>query len=199
VVGVDPTLLSLQATRWRSRYFEIPEERLSTVLIESRLPLPFQPQSFDLVITNSVLEFIPYQRDAYVQALLSLLKPGGILVIATENGFFPVDYYTGKPFMLFRRRMALRRNLPYGIVYPELLSWVRDWSRKNGRKVHNLSTENYFNSLDKLIRRSQSEDSHSRAMPFVRRGNAMLKGACRMLNLPSDLLFPYTTYLFRAD
>jgi 2-polyprenyl-3-methyl-5-hydroxy-6-metoxy-1,4-benzoquinol methylase len=199
VVAADPTQISLEATEWRGRYFDLPEGQLSAVLIDSRLPLPFQPRSFDLVITNSVLEFIPHERNRYVQALLSLLKPGGILIIATENGFYPVDYYTGMPFMYFRRRMATRRNLPYGILYPELLGWVHEWSEKNGRSVQNLSTANYFNSVDKLIRRGGLEQSRPRLDSLFTQGNTLLKAVCRLLKIPSDLFFPYSTYIFRAD
>ncbi len=139
------------------------------------------------------MEFIPEDRDRYVLDFLRLIRPGGHLVISTQNGLFPLDYYTRKWFPLFRRKAMVAANLPYGVTYFELMRWIR----KSPRQVENLSARNLFNSVDKLSSRIEAA-GRVRTARALRVTNRAFKACCRALGVPSDILLPYATYLFRV-
>jgi 2-polyprenyl-3-methyl-5-hydroxy-6-metoxy-1,4-benzoquinol methylase len=192
VTATDPTAVSLEACEWRAKYFGLDAQQVRTVQIGTAAGLPFPDASFDVVTCNSVFEFIPQRRDDYVRELVRVLRPDGHLVLSTQNGLYPVDYYTRAWFPLFRRRKMVRDNLPYGSTYFEL----RRWARSSGRKLVDRSVLNEFNSMDNVIarRRESSPGGVTEVLGFC---NALLKGTCRVLRVPSQLLFPYTTFLFQ--
>lgn len=192
VVGVDPTPVSLAACLSRARYFQC-DERFEAVQVGTQPGLPFEDRSFDMVILNSVLEFIPRERERYVLDFLRLIRPGGHLVVSTENGLFPIDYYTRKRVPLLRRDAMIRDNLPYGSTYFELRSWVR----RSPRTVEDLSVRNWFNSLDKLAARQRAA-GNALAATALGGFNALLKSCCRVAGVPADIFLPYATYLFRV-
>ncbi len=47
-------------------------------------PLPFQSETFDVVIANEVIEYL-YHTDIFIKEILRLLKPGGYLILSTGN------------------------------------------------------------------------------------------------------------------
>lgn len=191
VTAVDPTAVSLDACRWRARYFGLPDERVPTRVIGAEPGLPFPDATFDLVTCNSVFEFIPDRREAYVRELARVLRPGGHLVISTENGLYPVDYYTRRWFPLLRRKAMRRLNVPYGLTWFELGRWLRN----TGRRVVDLSKANAFNSMDHFVARRR-ERGGGVVVEAAAAGNAVLKAACRTVGLPSQIFFPYTTFIF---
>jgi SAM-dependent methyltransferase len=193
VSAVDPTPASLEACRWRARYFGLDDSCVTPHLIDARPLLPFEDGTFDMVTVNSVLEFIPFDRDRYVHEMLRVLRPGGHLVISGENGLFPFDYYTRQVAPRLRRRAMIARNLPYGVDYFELLRWLKS----GPRPVENLSTRNWFNSVDKLATR-QAEAGRSLTGGFLRLANGALRSLCRTAGLPSDILLPYAMFIFRV-
>lgn len=193
VVGVDPTAASLEAARLRAAYFD-KAAGFDAVLVDTTPGLPLRPASFDMVVTNSVLEFIPSDRETYIVDLISLLKPGGLLVISTENGLFPQDYYTGQLLPLLRRKAARRRNWPYGLTWFEL----RRWARQSPALVSDLSVENRFNSIDKLAERTSAAGNQTIGAALTI-ANRLYKNACSWIGVPSGLLFPYTTFILRVD
>jgi SAM-dependent methyltransferase len=85
VIGVDANGRALEAARVRGRGHELAEPRLRFVRTTPGEPLPFDDASMDLVVTVSVLEFISRaaHRDAVVEDLRRLVRPGGYLFIAT--------------------------------------------------------------------------------------------------------------------
>ena len=139
------------------------------------------------------MEFIPHDRDKYVAEFLRLVKPGGHLVISTENGLFSIDNYTRPAFPLFRRRTMIDKNLPYGMTYFELRRWIR----RSPRQVEDLSVRNLFNSVDKLTARRQAA-GQTTAAKVLRSVNGVVKACCRAAGVPSDILLPYATYIFRV-
>jgi ubiquinone/menaquinone biosynthesis C-methylase UbiE len=154
--------------------------------------LPFEDGSFDIVTCNSVFEFIPARREQYVRELVRVLRPGGHLMISTENGLFPVDYYTHRLFPLFRRARMRRLNVPYGMTYFEL----RRWLSGTGRPLSDLSKANTFNSLDHFVARKR-EAGGGAVAGIANACNALLKGTCRAVGMPSQIFFPYTTFIFQ--
>jgi 2-polyprenyl-3-methyl-5-hydroxy-6-metoxy-1,4-benzoquinol methylase len=193
VTGVDPTEVSLEACKYRAQYFQV-ENSVTPQLVSSTPELPFDDKSFDIVISNSVMEFIPFNRKEYIIELLRLVKASGLLIISTENGLFPFDYYTGQMFPIFRRKNEISNNRPYGITYFELLGWAKS----STRKVTDLSKKNIFNSFDKLEKRKMEEGRNVSAS-FVCGLNTLLKWSCRLISIPSDIFLPYTTFILRVD
>ncbi len=191
VTATDPTAVSLDACNWRARYFGLDEQQVRTVEISIEPGLPFPDGSFDMVTCNSVFEFIPTRRDEYVRELVRVLRPGGQLVVSTENGLFPVDYYTRELFPLFRRAKMRRMNVPYGVTYFELKRWLRN----TGRQVKDLSKSNAFNSMDHFVARKR-EAGGGMIAETANLMNAALKGTCRAVGLSSQIFFPYTTFMF---
>ncbi len=191
VTALDPTLASLEATRHRATYFGV-RARLRPVAYAPRPRLPFRGHSFDLVITNSVMEFIPTGRQQYVEEMIRVLKPGGLLVVSTENGLFPLDYYTRMPLPRLRRRRAQAHKLPYGLTWREL----RTWARSRGG-VRDLSPENRFNSIDKTAATLRLR-GHTHLSRLLSGANVAFRGACRVVGLPSDIFLPYSTFVFEV-
>lgn len=189
VIGVDPALHSLKAVQWRRSYLDLPEHSVSTVKIGAFPPLPFTDSSFDVVIVNSVLEFIPSNREQYIHEWCRVLKPEGFLVISTENGWFPRDYYTRMWLPRLRRKQAIKSNAPYGASYLE----IRKWIKSNGGAFKDISRQNHFNSIDKLARRVEN--------PILGRAlgscNHLFKTGCRGIWIPSDVFLPYATFIFQ--
>jgi 2-polyprenyl-3-methyl-5-hydroxy-6-metoxy-1,4-benzoquinol methylase len=193
VVAVDPTPSSLRATQARAAYHGVAGDAVACVHVSPGFNLPFADRRFERVIANSVLEFIPRNRDACIRELLRIVEPGGLLVLSTQNGWFPRDYYTGLWFPRLRRRHCLAQNLPYGATWLE----IRRWAAASGRSVRDLSIDNRFNSLDKLARRW----THRRrpVAALLRGVNAALGHGCRTLRLPSDVFLPYATWVLQVD
>ncbi len=75
--------------------------------------LPFCDNTFDIVVFNGVLEWVGYEKVADPRSLqrialseiFRVLKSGGILYLATENRFYPVNFFkdphTRVPFVAF--------------------------------------------------------------------------------------------------
>lgn len=191
VTALDPSVVNLEATGHRAAFFDV-GGRVHPVAYNSLPELPFADDSFGLVISNSVLEFIPSGRDAYIGEMLRVLKPGGHLVVSTENGNFPLDYYTRMPLPRLRRQRARSQNWPYGVTWRELHSWATA-----RRGVRDLSPENRFNSFDKLASRLQVAGRIHTAR-LLGNMNLAFRGMCRAVGIPSDVFLPYSTFVFQV-
>jgi len=60
--------------------------------------LPFRDESFDIVISNHVLAYIK-DKDSHFRELARILRPGGIIYIATPNRYFPIDPHYKFPLL----------------------------------------------------------------------------------------------------
>ena len=190
VTGVDPSELQIEACKHRANYFKIKDENFKPILVSQKPELGFDKKTFDMVITNSLSEFIPENMDKYIKDLISFVRDEGLFVVSTENGFFPIDYYTGMLFPLFRREKCIRESMPYGMTYLELSKWVKD----SGRKLKDLSIENKFNSIDKRLDLLKENEKNILPLDIL---NKSFKYVCRSLSIPSDIFFPYTTFIFK--
>jgi SAM-dependent methyltransferase len=60
--------------------------------IASASAIPFADQSFDAIVMLDVIEHIPHEERPKVgMECLRVLRPGGIVILATPNRLFPVD------------------------------------------------------------------------------------------------------------
>jgi SAM-dependent methyltransferase len=76
VRGCDPGLRAVE--RCRSLGFDV---------VEGNSPgLPFAPASFDVAVTLQVVEHVTDPR-AFVSEVVSLIRPGGVVVVATEDAW----------------------------------------------------------------------------------------------------------------
>ena len=88
------------------------EPSLKFALIKGRT-LPFDDASFDVVILNHVLTYIPDQV-AELMEIRRILHPSGVCYIALPNRLFPRDPHSGLPFVHYLPR----------VFYQKILSWL---------------------------------------------------------------------------
>ena len=106
VVGVDPEPLSLKAARVRARGYGLDAPRVSFRGCRAGSPLPFADDSFDLVVSVSVLEFVPTarQRRELVAEMKRVARPGGHVFLATPSPWRLRDLHSRRWLGDFIRR-----------------------------------------------------------------------------------------------
>lgn len=134
-------VVALDATRAKVRFLDIirrqePLERLLPICSGDPLQLPFVDAAFDLVVLNAVFEYLPQSvpvADPSRAHLLALrefrrvLKPGGVLFLATKNRFSYLYFLGAKdhhglrftsllPRALADHLTRRTRSLPYRVV-----------------------------------------------------------------------------------
>lgn len=87
VIGADPDPLSLRAADARARGYGFGSRRVSFVRTKPGEPLPFAGDAFDLVLSVSVLEFVPtaHGRRRLVEEMKRVVRPGGHVLLATPS------------------------------------------------------------------------------------------------------------------
>jgi ubiquinone/menaquinone biosynthesis C-methylase UbiE len=81
VVGVDPSELSIRAA-WARLANYTPAATVKFQVTKANSPTAFEDGYFDLVVSVSVLEFIPRKLDRlrFLQELTRVIKPGGYVL-----------------------------------------------------------------------------------------------------------------------
>lgn len=79
--------------------------------------LPFESESFDVILVNAVLEHIPQPRAPYIREIWRVLSMGGHLIVnETPNKYYPREIHTTGLWLLhwlpsgWARRYAIRRG-----------------------------------------------------------------------------------------
>lgn len=67
--------------------------------------IPYNDSTFDIVISNFVLEHVK-NRDSHLKEVARVMKPGGIGYISSPNWFFPFDPHYGIPLIHYLPRRA---------------------------------------------------------------------------------------------
>lgn len=104
--------------------------------------LPFKDGSFDVVVSNHVVEHVPDQA-THLHELVRVLRPGGVVYLATPNKLWLRDPHYRLPFISWLPRRASQRYLqtfrPGKVwdIYPVSHFQVRRHFRRNGAQVHN--------------------------------------------------------------
>lgn len=78
------------------------EQGYDFVLVEDE-KLPFKDRTFDVVISNHIVEHAPNQ-DLHLKEAMRVLKAGGILYLATPNKFWLTDPHYKLPFISWMPR-----------------------------------------------------------------------------------------------
>lgn len=65
--------------------------------------IPFDSETFDVVISNHVIEHVPGKREqvSHLAEIARVLKPGGLLYIATPNKWFPWESHFQLPLLSY--------------------------------------------------------------------------------------------------
>ena len=66
---------------------KVKEKCNSTCVVGSVLQIPYNDNSFDIVVSSEVIEHVPDPHKA-LQELFRVLKPKGVLIISTPNKFW---------------------------------------------------------------------------------------------------------------
>jgi 2-polyprenyl-3-methyl-5-hydroxy-6-metoxy-1,4-benzoquinol methylase len=95
IVGVDFAKDSVEIARLRARDSAV-QDRVDFLCMPETRKLPFQDESFTLILCNGVIEHIPpAERDVYIIELWRLLAPGGYFFVhETPNRLWPIDSHT---------------------------------------------------------------------------------------------------------
>jgi 2-polyprenyl-3-methyl-5-hydroxy-6-metoxy-1,4-benzoquinol methylase len=86
------------------------------------------PGSFDIIFSMHVIEHVA-DSQTYLQTQAQLLRPGGILLLACPNRFWPLEAHSGLPLLhYFPRRLSKR----WGVWLEQNVHLPRMW-RDRGR------------------------------------------------------------------
>lgn len=84
---------------------DVVDQRLDRDALPFRLvtgtKLPFDDESFDLVVSNHVVEHVGPRRaqEHHIEETARVLRPGGSLYLATPNRFAPIEPHFKLPFL----------------------------------------------------------------------------------------------------
>ena len=142
--------------------------------------LPLEPESFDTVIANAVLEHIPQPRDAYILEMWRVLRPGCVLVInETPNKYVPYESHTTKLWFnhWLPREVAHRRAVRRGRFKAARTDWHSSGWRGLG----------YCEMVRPLRGRFELIPERTRARHRV----------LAALGVPASIADPYPTWMLR--
>ena len=125
VTGIDigPNLVNINKNKTPNGAFKV----------ASASKLPFNSESFDVVLSTEVIEHVDNQKDAFKE-MFRVLKKGGILVITTPNKLF-------KPLFDLLSFTSIR-------PYHGNENWYYPWElKKTLQKFGKVDMEVYFNFL----------------------------------------------------
>jgi SAM-dependent methyltransferase len=125
VVAVDVDLQYLTWARLNVRRYGV-EDRVSVLAIPKAPQLPFPDHAFDLVVCNSVLEYVPSPvREATLKELDRVLRRGGlVIVLGTSNRLWARELHSRRWFVNYVPG-RLRRRFNIGVIGVSPLSLRR--------------------------------------------------------------------------
>ena len=114
--------------------------KVETIEVNLNEPLPFEDNTFDVIVLAEVLEHLPYPKITFGE-IQRTLKPGGSLV-----GSIPLAYHIKDRWQVLRGRKLWVNGDPTHVQffkYDELISFFENYldveeviSIKGGRKAH---------------------------------------------------------------
>ena len=126
VVGVDANPRAVEAARVRAAGYDLVPPAVEFQHVVAGQPLPFDDNSFDLVVTVSVLEFITdaAQRERAVAELRRVVRPGGFLYISTPRLGLR-QYHSRRLLGDFRHQ----DGMPWSSSFRQTAQWGDGWER----------------------------------------------------------------------
>jgi ubiquinone/menaquinone biosynthesis C-methylase UbiE len=123
IVSVEPSQHMLSLGRQFTQTPRAPWLRAYAV------PLPFQTDSFDLVVSLEILEFTPNPR-ATIREMLRVLRPGGWMIVSNRISW-EAKWIFGRTFSRKKFKPVLAElGLEDITVYPWQVDYDLAWARK---------------------------------------------------------------------
>ncbi len=130
VVGVEPKDMKRDIARLWAEYYGV-QDRVEFLFTADTLHLPFADETFDYVLSSSVLEYISGSRTPSLCEMWRVLKPGGRLLVAgTSNAAWPREVHS-KTWTVnwmpnlgpkIRAKLGRDPNVERGITFGEIES-----------------------------------------------------------------------------
>ncbi|MGH7195563.1 MAG: class I SAM-dependent methyltransferase [Candidatus Saccharimonadales bacterium] len=143
--GDIPNLLSRHCGKVCS--VDLSDERINKKGYEFKLvkdaALPYAKNSFDVVVSNQVIEHVPAQL-LHIKEIYRVLKPGGISYIATPNKFWLTDPRHKLPLISWLPRPASNAYLKavkkrQWDIFPVSYARLHQLSNNRGFKFENIA------------------------------------------------------------
>jgi 2-polyprenyl-3-methyl-5-hydroxy-6-metoxy-1,4-benzoquinol methylase len=133
--------------------------------------LPFKDNQFDLILANSVLEYVPYnQIDSVLSELKRILKPNGIfMIVGTANRLSPCEVHSKRWLVNYMPRFV-DRILGY------------DWQR-------GLSPWTLLHSFKEY--KFLEHNDYSKSYLEIRKKFGWSKRKCTIIRFLAYILFPF--------
>lgn len=112
--------------------------------------LPFDPLSFDIVISNHVIEHVD-RHTLHVSEIIRVLKPQGLCYLATPNRYFPYEVHYKLPFLHWLPQNLFVTSLKLIGKYSYPVKLLGYWGFKKLIKPYFAATE----YTDKIIRQPE--------------------------------------------
>lgn len=128
-LDLDKKLINLTKINVSDAENDFPPNAGVSIVLSSGTSLPFEDETFDLVICNDVIEHLTEQEDLMLE-IHRVLKIGGHLYLTTPNKRYPIESHTGifgitllpKPLAdVFIRMSGLGTSFPVKLVSYESL------------------------------------------------------------------------------
>jgi len=181
VVGVDVSAAFCEIARLHAAAYDV-SDRVTIVHRDDTRSLPLDTARFDLIVCNSVLEYVHRDHLAAVQAeLMRLLAPGGIvLVLGTSNRLAPKEVHSNRWIVNY-----LPRQFDRLLGGPELQRGVSPFTvRRNFRGLEVLDLADGAQRYLESKRRMGADSSRLRLLRVVHRCSAPFGSSVGML-MPS--------------
>ncbi len=173
VTAVDISENEIRKTKIRAEAYKV-SDKINLFYFKETHSLPFENETFDIAIIDSVIEHIVDERGKYIREVFRILKKNGLLVITgTPNLLYPKDYHTTNLYFIpwlsskLAYKYAIKRNrwkecedLDYagrkGATYWQIKKWLRGFSyvvlnEKPGFTSLYLKSSNRINSLKRKL------------------------------------------------
>lgn len=133
--------------------------------------LPYPDAQFDIVVSNHVLEHVRNQ-EKQMREMARVLKPGGIIYLATPNKWWLTDPHYKLPFISWLPRVLAGRYL--------WLAKRRRWDiySLSSRQLHKLAASNGLMVTDKAWDVIRNPQQYQLDVPGWLAGMARLLPAC---------------------
>ena len=189
VVGVDVDARLLEVARANTRRHRV-HEGVQLVQAPTRPALPFRSASFDAIVCNSVLEYLPAASlPAHQRELDRVLKPGGLIFVSgTSSRLAPREVHSGRWLVNYVPRCLDRLLWPGASV---LERGVSPWQVRHGFGAYdNLDWMDGGRAYLESRARMSPHSAHLRARKLAHR-------AARMLGVSLGLVTPSLAVVLR--
>jgi len=194
-IGCGPGILEKELSRLLGKDIyglEIDKDVLvfkDNVIIGDGRELPFKANTFEFILLNHVIEHIPYPR-AVIKEIHRVLKPGGLVYVATPNLLWPYEVHYKLLFVHWLPGnlkdvmvKIFRRGDKFEDVYLLSYARIKKLFESEGFKIYNLLPEMMFKRKEALRKK------------WWRIATSMVKYLPLISNLITTHLSPQHTFL----